>query len=199
MSPESRFVGYMVLGFGILAVIAVIILALGSRPDKDADEAKTQALAKELMEPPQVTPPPPKKELYFDREPDFDAAKMEGDWQAMVGKYTAVLQIKNGSYQIIMAQPDPNAPRIYSTGSYKVLEDIVMLTPRLDWPAPKTADSTVAYEILTRAAFPMLVAFDGGKLLWQHPPQSERRVLVGNNSPLFMSEDVHYIVWKKLD
>jgi len=203
MSRESRFVGYMVLGFGILAVIAVVIIAMGGRskaPSQQVAQPEQQKLDKELMAPPVVAKPAPKKELYFERESSFDAKKMEGDWQGTLGKYTAVLQIKNGVYQYILAQPDPMAPRRYSIGNYKVREDIIVFTPRLDWPEPKsTSGEAVKYQLITGAAFPIIAVLDGKKMLWQNPPQSETRVLVPNNSPLFLSEDINFIVWHRLD
>lgn len=207
-SPESRFIGYLVLGFGVLAVIAVLILAFGnddvpSKPEAAKIEQAAPANAKDLMADlsaaPQPTKPAPKVDLFFERDPDFAAGKMEGDWQGAIGRYTAVLQIREGVYQLILASTDPVAPRYYSSGTYKVVEDIIMMTPRMDWPAPASVGGKIiAYEKLTRAPFPVIARFEGGNMLWQNIPQAEKRVTGPYTSPLFMSEDVKLATWKRL-
>lgn len=209
-SPESRFIGYLVLGFGVLAVVAVLILAFsggGDKEERQADARVADSLAQDIVPAPAQPAPAPKpvvqqpierKELYFKRQPNLDAAAMEGSWQAAIGKYTVVLQMQKGSYQIVYAQPDPNSRRLYSLGTYKIVaEDMVELTPRLDWPAP-TSRMGAGYEILTRAEFPILVTFQSGRMLWQNPPQSEKRVLAPYRSPVTAAEDANYVVWQRL-
>ena len=196
------------LGFGVLAVIAVLILAFGKddaapSPEaaKLAEQKPTNArdLMADLTDAPQSPKPVPKVDLFFERDADFAAGKMEGDWQSAIGRYTAVLQIREGVYQLILASTDPVAPRYYSSGTYKVIEDIVMLTPRMDWPAPASVGGKIiAYEKLTRAPFPVIARFDGGDMLWQNIPQAEKRVTAPYTSPLFMSEDVKLATWKRL-
>ncbi len=205
ISHESRFIGYLVLGFGVLAVLTVVVLAMSGRsglktetPNSAAVKEISGGLSAVLMPDP-VKPATPKKELYFKRQPDIAAASMEGDWQSMIGKYTAVLQLKGGVYQIILANADPAAARLYSQGTYKVQEDVLLLTPRLDWPKPATTQKTsVEYQPITRAPFPIIAAIQSGKMLWQNPPQSERRVLVPYKSPLLLNGEADYIVWQKL-
>lgn len=207
VSAESRFIGYLVLGFGVLAVIAVLILAFGGSDD-DAQRGKSAktppASAKDLMadlsQPPKtMSAPAARTDLFFEREKDFDSGDMEGDWQASIGRYTAVLQIRKNVYQLILAGDDPVAPRMFSSGTFKVVEDIIMLTPRLDWPPPAQAKGRfVAYDRLTRAPFPVIARFDGGKMLWQNVPQEETRVIAPYTSPVFLSENIKVAVWKKM-
>lgn len=196
------------LGFGVLAVIAVLVLAFGksdapSKPETPQVAAQKPASAGDLMADltaaPQAVKPVPKVDLFFERDADFAAAKMEGDWQSTIGRYTVVLQIREGVYQLILASADPAAPRYYSSGTYKVIEDIIMLTPRMDWPAPASVGGKIiAYEKLTRAPFPVIARFEGGNMLWQNIPQAEKRVTGPYTSPLFMSEDVKLATWKRL-
>lgn len=210
LSYESRFIGYLVLGFGVLAVIAVAIIAFSAKKETGSKQTAQepvqqatqppQALVSDMINTQPIAPEKPKPELFFEREPDLDAEDLKGAWQTSIGKYTAVVQFKKDVYQIILAQPDPNAARLYSSGTYKVMEDIILLTPHLDWPQPATqAGKTIAYEILTRAPFPIIAVIDGNKMLWQNPPQSESRVLVPYKTPLFLDEKVDYATWKKLD
>ncbi len=178
MSRESRFVGYLVLGFGVLAIIAVLIIALGGKKEETPVVAGAKPEAQSLIA----------------------QSDMEGDWQAAIGKFTAVLQIRKNVYQIILAQPDPNAPRYYSSGTFKVVEDVMVLTPRIDWPPPASpAGKKIGYSILTQAPFPMIAVFKDGGMLWQNPPQSEKRVRAPLTSPIFKSERVDYVSWKKLN
>lgn len=200
LSYESRFIGYLVLGFGVLAVIAVVIIMLSGKSAEVKKEDVQQTLVPEMIDTQTAAPAKPKPELYFKREPDLDTADLKGAWQTSIGKFTAVVQFEKDVYQIILAQADPNAPRLYSSGTYKVLEDIVLLTPRLDWPQPLSPKGKIIpYEVITRAPFPLVVFIDGDKMLWQNPPPSEKRVLVPFKSPIFMDEKVDYVTWKKLD
>lgn len=148
---------------------------------------------------PQANAAKVESDLFFKRDKNFKAGRMEGDWQASIGRYTAVLQIRNDVFQLILASADPMAPRFYSSGTYKVLEDIVMLNPQQSWPPPAIPKGKViAYDKLTRAPFPVIARFDGDTMLWQNVPQDEKRVVAPYTSPLFMSENVKVATWKKL-
>lgn len=210
-SAESKFIGYLVLGFGVIAVIAVLLLAYmgnNSGPDLDVAEPateQTQQIATTMgtrFNPPAAPAPKPKPEnvLHFKRQPNFKAAQMEGNWKGTIGMYTAVLQINDGVYQVILAATDrPAMPRFYSSGQYAVLEDMLSFTPRMDWPPPVTKNQTINYQPITRAPFYMISAFYEGKMVWQNVPSDERRVPGFANPPLFMSEKVDYVVWQKMD
>lgn len=206
-SAESKFIGYLVLGFGLIAVIAVLLLAfMGNNPDTDVAQP-SQEQTKNIstnMEARFTAPPPiaskPKVELHFKRQPDFKAVQMEGNWQATIGTYTAVLQVNKNVYQIILvSNAQPGMPRFYSSGSYKVQEDMIVFTPRVDWPQPATQNKSIVYQRITRAPFSMISAFYEGKMLWQNLPPDETRVLRLANTPLFMSENVDYVVWQKMN
>ncbi len=209
-STESRFVGYLVLGFGLIAVIAVLMLAFmggkQSTPQVDAAQPSAAEQAKDIattmqgrFEPPPYVAPKPKVDLHFKRQPNFKAAQMEGNWQGTIGIYTAVLQINKGVYQVILASGQPGMPRFYSSGEYKVLEDMISFRPRNDWPTPATKNQNITYQRITRGSFAMIAAFQDGKMLWQNVPPDESRVLAPVTTPLFMSEPVDYVVWQKMD
>lgn len=214
MSKESKFIGYLVLGFGVLAIITVLILAFGGDDANTRKTSKTTKketpvreavkLAPELL-PAAPTPAPvvkkvepSKPELLFKRNPDFDAAKMNGEWQAFIGEYTAVLQVDKNVYQVILASENEQVARIYSSGTFKVMEDMVMLTPQKNWPEPTTDSKDIKYRKLTTAAFPVVAYFDDGEMIWQNPPRSEKRVLAPRKSPLLLSQDQEAILWKRL-
>lgn len=219
MSRESRFVGYLVLGFGLLAVIAVLVLAFSNSGDGNAPVANNapgpSAAATAQTPTPALLPrdlvndlsslesrraktQDGGRDLFFERTPKFDASAMEGDWQAMIGNYTAVLQIRKNVFQIILASSDPNAPRYYSSGTFTVNEDILMLVPQQDWPPPASASANISYAKLTRGSFPIIARFEGGKMLWQNPPESEKRVSGPYTSPIFMAEKTRLATWQKI-
>ncbi|PZQ46623.1 MAG: hypothetical protein DI551_04760 [Micavibrio aeruginosavorus] len=210
MSKESRFIGYLVLGFGVIAIVAVLLLVFGGEKVETAQmpqeatsdqslKVKPEDLKKQMTNPVRVVKPAVQDTLYFKRDPDLDVGDMEGDWQGQIGSYTAILQIRKNIYQIILASPDPNAKRLYSSGTFSIAEDMAVLSPRNDWPTPVTkAGSNIQYQKITVSPFPMLIKFENGSMLWQNPPQSEKRVIAPRTSPIFMSEPVRYVAWKKL-
>ena len=220
VSMESRFIGYLVLGFGVLAVIAVAILALNAGDDAPASAVvapvsapstavaptKTssqvaQDMATELRDKP-ITVPVKKierKDLYFKRQPEISATAVEGSWQSQIGNRTAVLKMSGGSYQISIGTTEQPNMRIYSSGTYKKTEDIFVFTPQEQWSPPTVPkDQTLYYKPLTRAPFPVIAAIDGGKMLWQNPPPQETRVDVPYSMVLLTPHDTPYVVWQKM-
>jgi hypothetical protein len=229
-SRESRFIGYLVLGFGIVAVVSVLLIAFQQKSPTGKPELKEEA-QKEKQAPapepmvsnPMNTPhpgavqdlagqfvPDPEKiaaaevkqvepDLYFKRQPDVDAKRFIGAWQSAIGKYTAVLKMDGRVYQVILADPNEYGRRLYSAGTYKVIEDIIILTPQTSWPKPlPPVGQEVAYDNITTAPFPAIAAIVDGRMLWQNPPRSEKRVLVPYALVITMSEDQPYIVWKRI-
>lgn len=219
MSRESRFIGYVVLGFGVLAVATVLILAfsggvdvknapvpqqeavkaiqsdLASTPSPPATPSATQAAPREQAKPVRRTA----GKLAFARQSDIPVSDMNGGWQSMIGKYTAVIQLDGKVYQIILASSDPAASRVYSSGTYQVVDDIITFTPRTDWPEPSNArGASLKYNKLTRSPFSLLVGFQQGRMLMQNVPSSEDRVLTTPYSAMFMNEKVDYVVWQKI-
>jgi hypothetical protein len=201
-SQESRFIGYVVLGFGALAVIAVLMLAFGGSNDVELTAEQT-ALGEELTRieaPSEAEAQKPQQKLYLKRQKKIDADDMQGGWQAVIGDYLTVLQIQKGAFQIIMALPDPNRPRKYYSGTYRILDDLIVLKPEFKWGAPKRPPgSDITYTRLTASSFPMIVGFDKGNMVWQNAPRSETRVYVPPRSPLLSGTNMDYIIWKKMD
>ncbi len=204
LSHESRFIGYLVLGLGVIAVISVLILAFSGGvdtneplPDPTVTANLQSGLSKDAGK---VAEAGNTKALSMSRQKGIDAGDLAGGWQASIGDYVAVMQISKGLFQIIMAHPNAALPRLYSSGSYSMIDDIVVLQPRGDWKAPAVAPgSGIKYERLTRGQYPMIVGFKDGTMVWQNVPQGETRTYVPPRSPLLLNPDKDYIVWKKLD
>lgn len=205
-SRESKFIGYLVLGFGVVAVAAVLLLAFMGRgaPDTNAPQPTQQQTAmiapvksQALIQAPKPVPPPEYK-LPFKRQPNMDAAAMDGNWQAMIGKFTAVLQMNKGVYQVIIASDDIYMPRYYSSGTYEVLEDMITFTPQNSWPQP-LSKSGGSYQTISRAPFSAMSAFYEGKMLWANTPPTEYRVRRYPQMALLMGENVDYVVWQRIE
>ncbi|MFA5593337.1 MAG: hypothetical protein WC989_08505 [Micavibrio sp.] len=224
MHDNPQLVGYAVLAIGVSLVLGVIYLAFfaGGSAVRQApmpDGQMAQALVSDLPALPRqqgtgagaaipqgsttrISPPAPvrpQSQLAIRRQSGIDAAQMKGAWQGMIGRFTAVLQLDGVVYQVILASADPNASRIYSSGTYKIMDDIITLTPRSDWPEPVSgAGARVSYDKLTRAPFSLIAGFQQGRMVWQNVPEGEKRVLTTRTSPLFRSENVNYVVWQRV-
>jgi len=202
MSRESQFVGYLVLGLGVLSVITVIILAFSNRgvdTDEKAPDARiTASLESGLSK--GMTSGAAKADnaqLAMARQSGIKAGDLQGGWKAAIGPYVGVLQMDKGVFQIIMARPEPEFSRLFSAGTYKLVDDLIVFTPQMDWK-PAGAGN-VRYERLTAGQYPMIVGFKNGAMVWQNVPQSEKRVYVPSRSPLLSDTDKNYIVWKKTE
>lgn len=198
---QSQMVGYAVLGVGILAAISVLIMAFRGGVDTggpEPDPQVTASLQQDISRQEQAVPATVAKEskLALKRQ-KISAGSLSGGWKALIGDYMAVLQMDNGAYQVILASADPVVPRLYSSGSYTMIDDIIVLSPRSDWKAPTPpAGSSIEYERLTRGDYAMVVGFQDGAMVWQSVPSSETRVSY-SRSPLLLEQGRDYIVWKK--
>ncbi len=205
-SREAKFIGYIVLGFGLVAVVAVLLLAYAGRsPDTDVvvpDAKRAEAIGGKstaLIQAPKVIPQKTAYKLPFKRQPDFDKSSMDGNWQTMIGMFTSVLQMNQGVYQVILAGDDPYMPRYYSSGTYTVEEDIIKFEPQRSWPKPMTKSGGGNYQIITTAPFNMMTSMYDGKMLWANIPPDEIRAIRIAEPPIFLSENIEYVVWTRIE
>ena len=201
MGPQSRLVGVAVFGAGLLAVVAVVFLALSQRGGGPVNGPKALQ-QKESLNVPMVqareaqTAPAPKT---YTRQKNIDEDDIEGVWQAKLGNNEAVVQIKNGVYQIIVATPSPTAPRLYSNGTYKILRDLILFQPQLNWSKPAVPKgSNIEYQSLTMSPFPMAVSRDGRAMVWQNPRQDEKDIYVPRQNPMLYNIPDQVAIWTPL-
>lgn len=218
VSGESRFIGYIVLGFGVLAVIAVGVLAFSGREDlsvpagtqapvpaanalKKAASNTARDMEADLRDkaPTISVEKIERKDLYFKRQPNIAAASVEGSWQSRIGKKTVVLKMSGGTFQIVISPDGQQNLRIYSSGTYKKTEDILVFTPDKKWTPPAVPQGQpLYYQPLTQAVFPVIAALESGKMLWQNPPPQEKRVYAPASMVLIGPQDQPYVVWQKM-
>lgn len=207
MTPQqSQIVGYIVLGVGIIAALSVLILAFRGMSSGDPINVPepspqvAESLQKDIEREPirAATPPPaPQQPKLALKRQKISAGNVAGGWKALIGDHIAVIQMDKGAFQIIMAPAEPVVPRLYSSGTYTIVDDIITLRPRSDWKAPATpAGSSIRYERLTRGEYSMIVGFKDGAMIWQNVPDDEPRMSAAR-SPLLLEQDDDYIVWKK--
>lgn len=206
MTPQqSQLVGYVVLGAGVLAVIGVLMLAFSGNaptsvpePSPQVAESLQEDISRQTLAPNKSAAPPAQPKLVLKRQ-KVSAGSLTGGWKALIGDYIAVIQMDKGAYQVILAHADPVVPRLYSSGTYALMDDIITLSPRSDWKAPTPpAGSGIRYERLTRGDYSMIAGFKDGAMIWQNVPDDEKR-LSASRSPLLLEQDDDYIVWKKAD
>lgn len=229
-SKESRFIGFLVMGLGIVALLAVVMIALSSRKgasdgtmapvkaktEKTAEQKALEAIPARVRKyeapqnvagdlssslPDKIKMPPKqeeKPELFFKRNPALEAASITGSWKAAVGPYVAVLDMDGKIYQIVMADPNNYGARLYSAGTYDVLEDMVTLRPQNAWPFPDVPKGQeIKYSKITTSPFPVVVALKGDNMFWQNPPESETRVVSLRKLPVLLSENLDYLTWQR--
>lgn len=145
------------------------------------------------------SPDEPKRELNFKRQPGIRATDIVGSWQTQIGRYTAVLDVNKGAYQLILADPQDYSRRLYSSGTYSTIEDIFIFVPHLDWKPPLSPPGVeIEYDQLTSGKFPVIAAIQQGNMLWQNPPKSEKRIVVPYALSILIDGNQDYLVWQRL-
>lgn len=218
----SNRVGLIVLGLGVAAVIGTIFLALhvrgqqGGAADKQPTaeamaEQEKQDMAQSLqsMKSAPAAETPKDFELdpgvSTDRQKKIKEKEIVGLWQARVDGGKAVLQIENGIYRVIVSFENKNLERRYSNGVYKMVGDLLILTPRTDWGPPQDKsrpEDTSNYRTLTVSDFPVLVSRQKNKLVWMNAKNAEgvpADVYIPNINPFLSMTRSGVAVWEPLE
>lgn len=176
MSAQMQWVGYVVLGFGLLACIAVVMLFFSATGQPEAPNQPPDLIADSPVEPapPASQSPRPAPEPVVierpERQEDIKIKEIQGVWQARLKDANAVVQIKDGVYRLIISFDYPGLPRRYSNGTYEMKGDQLILTPKSEWGPQKSADGFVEYLPLTSVGFSTLVARSKETLVWMTTP-----------------------------
>src|SRR5690606_14837172 len=107
LSKRSELLGYLILGFGILAAVSVLIMALSgvnkdeNLPDPVIAEQLQNDLSQNKAQVAVTTSE--EQDLVLKRQKKININDLAGGWQARVGDYTGVMQMNKGLFQIILA------------------------------------------------------------------------------------------------
>lgn len=197
-SREAQWIGFLILGFGVLAVIAVGILAYNRFAKDNPEREAVSELAKSIesarkQEQKEPQNPAPQKPAYK-RQHSLQIKDIEGTWQTSLPDGQAVFQLEGRVYSMIVAFNDPRLNRFYSSGTYDIREDIVILEPRLDWQLPEDG---FEYSTLAMSHFPVLISVQRGQMIWQIPPTGEGIYVPPVHPFLRLTQD-KTAVWKTL-
>ncbi len=186
---QGNPLGLGILGVGVLAVLLVGVLAYQTFSGSsdvyeqgiEISEEEKQSFKSEDIQERQVQKPRKEKKKSFKRQKSITEKQVVGAWDARLNEARALLQIKGGTYRLIIVMDNPAASRWYSNGTYTLKDDLLILSPNMAWGAPKS--SKFGYRVLTRGDIPVMVSLYKGKLVWQ-VPADDADVYVPNYHPV---------------
>ena len=197
-SSESRWIGFLVLGFGILAVVAVGLLALQN--SKGVEDTINQQAAQSAEEQNDLA-----EALDGIRDgvrtqqenaiEDADLDTIKGVWETQLVSGKAVIELKKSKYRMIVAGDGESSRRYYSNGTYEIMEDgVLVLTPNLTSRPPQ---DSYRYSHVHRGPIPVKIGQQEGYMIWT-PPGIQSKVFVPSIHPFLRLASEQIAVWKKL-
>lgn len=137
---------------------------------------------------------PQSKKRKAKRQKNLKESQITGAWDAQLDNARALLQIKDGTFRLIIVERDTQGTRFYVNGTYSLEEDILIFEPDTRSKAPS---DKYDYRILTRAKMPMLVGKYKGKMVWQVPPE-EVDIYVPNYHAVLSRVPNKIAIWSTL-
>ncbi len=128
------------------------------------------------------------------RQKNISESEITGAWDAQLDNARALLQLKNGTFRLILVERDAQGTRFYINGTYTLEDDILVFQPNARSKAPS---DKFEYRILTRAKMPMMVGKYKGKMVWQIPPE-EADIYVPNYHAILNRVPNKIAVWSAL-
>lgn len=200
---QGNPLGLAILVVGVLAVLIVGGLAyqtLGGSSDVDqqiteVSQEEIQSLKQPVFQEQQSLRAQEEKKQSFKRQKAISENKIIGAWDAQLDKARALLQLKGGTYRLIIVMNNPSESRWFSNGTYTLKDDLLLLVPNMAWGAPKS--SKFGYRVLTRGDMPVMVSTYKGKLVWQIP-DDDVDVYVPNYHPVLSLVKDKIAVWSVL-
>ncbi len=182
-SRQDRWIGYAVLGFGLLAVLGVGWLAFsryGATPQTAPPVAEEQAVVKAG----------PARKL--------SAAKIEGVWETAFLDYNCTLDLRDdGTFRILATRPVQALPRYYSRGRYTLDGAFITLTPDKAMGTPEAEDPDHKYRPLTLRAYAVELRLKDGQQIWFPGPIDQDFPNRNPAHPLIQFSGNDSLVWAR--
>ena len=181
-SRQDQMIGYAVLGLGVLAVLGVGWLAvLRYSPQQPA-----------------VTPPAVEQAVVKEGPaPKLSEGKIEGDWQTSFLDYNCLLQLHDGTFQILAIRTVQGVARYYSRGHYTLEGAFMILTPDDSLGSPGDDDPDHQYRTLGHRAFPVELRLKDGKQMWFPGPVDANFPHRNPVHPLIQFSGADSLVWTR--
>lgn len=187
--------GVAVLAVGLIAVLAVSILAIQKFSTNINVSNDTKKSFQEIQAQEFIQKEPPKPKRVFARQKSISESDIEGSWNARLEEARALLQMRGRTYKLIVVNDNPVEARFYSNGTYILKNDLLVLTPNLEWGPPKSR--RYRYNVLMRSNLPVIVSKHKGKLVWQLPgPEAD--IYVPNFHQILSRTEDDIAVWDVL-
>lgn len=184
---------------GLLVLVCIYILILGVKTlfGSSAGDNKVQISKEEISNFKNANIPASeakKKKRKAKRQKDIKEKEIMGAWDAQLNNARALLQIKDGTFRLIIVERDALNTRYYINGTYTLESDILIFHPNVRSKAPS---EKYDYRILTRAKLPVMVRKYKGKMVWQVPPE-EADIYVPNHHAILNRVSNKIAVWSAL-
>lgn len=178
-SKQDQRIGYVVLGFGVLAVLCVGWLAVS--------RYGPQAPVSGIVEEQAVTKEGPARKLT--------ESKVDGDWETSFLDYKCLFQLRDGTYQILAIRTVPGVPRYYSRGTYMLDGPFMTLTPDKAMGTPATEDPEHKYLPLGHRAFTVELRLKDDLQMWFSGPVDKNFPNRNPVHPLIQFSGGNSLVW----
>ncbi len=166
-SKSTPPAAYLVLVFGVAVFIGVAVL-VAQRFITVPTSSQTAEQAATITAPvgPLEVVTPKKPEMPNLPERDIADKDVQGNWIAKFLDYTALFQVRNGAFQILVSRDDPSSPVYYSRGTYTLNKATMTLVPNAALGAPE-ANTQTQYLPLAGRAFDVIMMLDKDMMVWR--------------------------------
>lgn len=197
---QDRLIGYVVLGCGVLAVLAVGALALQRyRPVAEPVVAVQEDETPAVVAAPLSHQKPIERQgvVKEGRAKRVSAGKIEGVWEAKFLDYYSLFHIKDGTYQIIVMRSVEGKPRYFARGHYTVDGAYLTLTPDKTLGNPQDEDTANRYLPLTNRPFTVELRVDDQQQSWFSGPVDPQFPSRNPTYPLIQYSGEAGILWTR--
>lgn len=186
----------------LVVLILLYLLLLGTRSfinqfqsDGDSPLSRQEIRDFQNTQDAQTTNQVTQNRRQVKRQKDIKESQITGAWDATLDQGgRALLQLKEGTFRLIIVERDAINIRFYMNGSYTLEEDILTFKP--DSRSPPPSDK-FDYRMLTRSNMPVMIGKYRGRMVWQRPPP-EANIYVPNQHAILSRVPNEIAVWNIL-